>query len=79
MRPLLAGERVLVTAEVAPRPDDAPWLLTRHVVGRLTTDAVAGQPPTTSGSGGGGGGGAGVIWIHGDLTGTKISPAPTKG
>jgi competence protein ComEC len=40
VRPMLAGERLRIDAEVTPRPDDAPWLLTRHVVGRMTTDAV---------------------------------------
>ena len=28
--------------------------------------------------GGGGGGGAGVIWVHGALSGTKLSPTPTS-
>jgi hypothetical protein len=44
--------------------------------GSIGKPATAGMTPTTSGGGGGGGGGAGVIWVHGALTGSKISPAP---
>ena len=32
----LAGERLVVEGRFRPRPDDAPWLIPRHVVGRLT-------------------------------------------
>lgn len=31
----LAGERLLVTGRLRPPPPDAPWLVPRHVVGRL--------------------------------------------
>ena len=39
--------------------------------------AIAAKPGSTpgGGGGGGGGGGAGVIWVKGTVTGTKISPA----
>ena len=32
----LAGERLVVEGRLRPRPDDMPWLIPRHVVGRLT-------------------------------------------
>ncbi len=38
-------------------------------------DGGAGKNST--GGGGGGGGGIGVVWAHGTITGSKISPAPT--
>lgn len=36
----LAGERVLVTGRLRPPPADAPWLLARRVVGRLSIEEV---------------------------------------
>jgi competence protein ComEC len=36
----LAGELVLVTGRLRPPPVDAPWLLPRRVVGRLSIDEV---------------------------------------
>lgn len=36
----LAGERVTVTGRIRPPPPDAPWLISRHVVGRLDADDV---------------------------------------
>ena len=33
------------------------------------------QPAPADGGGGGGGGGLGVVWVHGALTGTQVSPA----
>lgn len=36
----LAGERVWVQGRLAPPPDDAPWLVPRHVVGRLNAERV---------------------------------------
>jgi competence protein ComEC len=45
----LAGERVEVEGRVGPPPPGAPWLVPRHVVGRLDADAVepadGGAPP----------------------------------
>lgn len=38
----LAGERLLVTGRLRPPPPDAPWLVPRHVVGRL--DATEAEP-----------------------------------
>ena len=40
LRPRLAGERVIVRGEVRPAPADAPWLVARHVSGRLRVYAV---------------------------------------
>jgi hypothetical protein len=40
----LAGERLTVRGQLEPPPDDAPWLAARHVVGRLTVEAVTGAP-----------------------------------
>ncbi|MGH9275397.1 MAG: ComEC/Rec2 family competence protein [Acidimicrobiales bacterium] len=40
LRPRLAGERVTVRGEVQPTPDGAPWLVARHVSGRLRVYAV---------------------------------------
>ena len=37
-----AGERVDVVARLEPPPPDAPWLVPRHVRGRLRVDAVEG-------------------------------------
>lgn len=34
----LAGERLVVHGRLRPPPPDAPWLVPRHVVGRLTVD-----------------------------------------
>lgn len=34
----LAGERLTVTGRVGPPPSHAPWLVPRHVVGRLSVD-----------------------------------------
>lgn len=34
----LAGERLWVTGKVRPPPPDAPWLVPRHVVGRLDVE-----------------------------------------
>jgi competence protein ComEC len=51
LRGLLAGETVAVAGQLAPPPDPAPWLVPRHVVGRLsitavTSDADPGAPWT---------------------------------
>lgn len=35
-----AGERLRVTGRITPRPPDAPWLIPRHVVGRLAARQV---------------------------------------
>lgn len=43
--------------------------------GVLGTAASAGELPG-NGGGGGGGGGVGVVWLHGTLTGTRVSPTP---
>jgi competence protein ComEC len=40
LRTRLAGERVHVDGRVRPPPDDAPWLVVRHVVGRLEARSV---------------------------------------
>lgn len=49
LEPLLAGERVLVQGALEPAPPGAPWLVARHVSGRLTAHTVtlldAGAPP----------------------------------
>ncbi len=49
LRTRLAGERVRVDGRVRPPPDDAPWLVVRHVVGRLEArwlePADGGAPP----------------------------------
>lgn len=36
----LAGERVLVAGRIGPPPGDAPWLVPRHVAGRLQATSV---------------------------------------
>jgi competence protein ComEC len=50
VRDLLAGERVHLRGRVGPPPANAPWLVPRHVRGRLEVDAVgataAGHPVT---------------------------------
>lgn len=38
--PHLAGERLLVTGRLRPPPADAPWLVARRVVGRLSIEDV---------------------------------------
>lgn len=43
--------------------------------GATVTPARDGLLPP-NGGGGGGGGGVGVVWVHGTLTGTRVSPAP---
>lgn len=45
LRVLLAGERVEVRGRLAPPPDEAPWLVPRHVVGRIDVDAVGATTP----------------------------------
>jgi competence protein ComEC len=40
LRPRLAGEQLHVRAIARPRPDDAPWLLRRHVVGRIAVSSA---------------------------------------
>ena len=40
LRTRLAGEAIVVEGEITPRREDMPWLLRRHVVGRLTAEAV---------------------------------------
>ena len=40
LRPRLAGDRVTIRGEVQPAPVDAPWLVARHVSGRLRIYAV---------------------------------------
>lgn len=40
LRPMLAGERAVVRGEVQPAPQDAPWLVARHVAGRLRAHVV---------------------------------------
>ncbi len=51
----LAGERVLVDGRQRPPPEDAPWLVPRRVVGRLSIDAVddvaTGSPAATAANG----------------------------
>jgi competence protein ComEC len=45
----LAGERLVVSGRLRPPPRHAPWLVPRHVVGRLSVDRAeaggAGSPP----------------------------------
>jgi competence protein ComEC len=45
LAPRLAGERVAVRGEVQPVSDDAPWLVARHVSGRLRVYAVEAWEP----------------------------------
>lgn len=45
LAPRLAGERVHVRGRLGPPPDDAPWLVVRHVAGRLSVDEVLGWRP----------------------------------
>lgn len=40
LRSMLAGERAVVRGEVLPAPPDAPWLVARHVAGRLRAHVV---------------------------------------
>jgi competence protein ComEC len=42
---LLAGERVLVSGRLRPRPVDAPWLVARRVVGRLAVEEARATAP----------------------------------
>jgi len=42
----------------------------------IVVDGAAGSMGTSNAGGGGGGGGAGVVWVQGTLTGSRISPAP---
>lgn len=45
LAPRLAGERVVVRGEVQPVPGGAPWLVARHISGRLRVLAVEGWEP----------------------------------
>ncbi|MBK5223728.1 MAG: ComEC/Rec2 family competence protein [Acidimicrobiia bacterium] len=40
LSPRMAGERIELSGRLGPPPDDAPWLVTRHVVGRLSVTEV---------------------------------------
>src|SRR4029079_9247690 len=41
----LAGERVRVDGEISPRPEHAPWMEGRHLVGSTDARAVADAGP----------------------------------
>ena len=46
LRDRLAGERLVVRGDLSPAPPDAPWLIPRHVAGRLVVHRVEpGSPP----------------------------------
>lgn len=44
----LAGEQVRVSGRIRPPPPDAPWLLPRHVVARLSAATVEREGPGTA-------------------------------
>lgn len=45
LRPLLAGDKIVLAGNVSPRADDADWLLQRRVVGLLNVDQIHGHRP----------------------------------
>ena len=45
--------------------------------GGATGNLAGDVSPASVGGSGGGGGGVGVVWVHGTVTGTQISPPPT--
>ena len=47
LRPLLAGDTVVLGGNVTPRQDDADWLLQRKVVGLIEVDRIGGYRPAT--------------------------------
>lgn len=48
LRGSLAGERLSVTGRLLPPPAHAPWLVSRHVVGRLRADRAEAQSAGSS-------------------------------
>jgi competence protein ComEC len=50
LRERLAGERVVVRGRRRPPPEDAPWLVARRVVGRLSIDELGEWAPGSAAS-----------------------------